>query len=177
MTAMQAHLKTMMTSELKEFKRQITPNTTRISVTALKNKKTPTNSLSRETSPHTNQPFTGPPPSRETGPHPSKSRKKLAQALKKRAQYDAEQRAQTPHPNHSRKILAKALKCTVKDPHSNPSMKILANALKQCAKQKNERSTRTYAERIRELIGPPKQCKECGREHPTHLCMKRFKKF
>src|SRR5712675_397374 len=94
MTAMQAHLRTMTTSELKEFKRQITPNATQIFVAALTNKKTSTNQLSRETSPHANQTFTESPPSRETGPHPNKSRKKLAQALKKRAQYEVERRTQ-----------------------------------------------------------------------------------
>src|SRR5712675_2058074 len=57
MTTMQAHLKTMTTPELKEFKRQIAPDATQILLTALKNKKAPTNSLSREASPHANQIF------------------------------------------------------------------------------------------------------------------------
>src|SRR5882757_2243753 len=96
MMMMQTHLRTMTTSELKEFKRQIAPDATQILVTALKNKKAPTNSLSRETSPHTNQTFTEPPPSRETGPHPNKSLKKLAQALKKQAKYEAERQTQNP---------------------------------------------------------------------------------
>src|SRR5712671_6899222 len=133
MTTMQAHLRKMTAHELKEFKRQITPNATQIFVTALKNKKAPANSLSRETSPHANQTFTESPPSRETGPHPSKSRKKLAQALKKRATYEIDQRAQTSRPDHSRKALAEALKHIVKTPHPNQSIKTLANALKQCA--------------------------------------------
>src|SRR5712672_4589150 len=81
MTAMQAHLRTMSTSELEEFKRRITPNATQTFAATLTNRKTPTNPLSRETSPHTNQTVTETPPSRETGPHPNKSLKKLAQAL------------------------------------------------------------------------------------------------
>jgi len=91
MTTMQAHLRTMTTFELKEFKRQITPDATQLLVTVLKNKKTLTNPLSRETSPHTDRTFTANPPSRETGPHPNKSMKKLAQALKKCARHEAEQ--------------------------------------------------------------------------------------
>src|SRR5712671_6373998 len=129
MTMMQAHLKTMTANELREFKRRITPNATQTLVTALRNKKTPTNLLSRETSPHANQTFAEPSPSRETGPHPSKSRKKLAQALKKRV------------------------------------------------KQKSEQPARTYAERIRRLLGPPKRCEECGGEHPTRICIHRSKRL
>src|SRR5712672_715332 len=110
MTMMQAHLQTMTTLELREFKKQITPNTTQIFVTALRNAKTTTNPLSRETSPRTNQTFTGTPPSRETGPHPAKSMKKLAQALKKRAKHEAEQKTHTPSFNHSQKVLAETLK-------------------------------------------------------------------
>ena len=131
MTAMQAHLRTMTTSERREFKRQITPNATQTFIAALRNAKTTINLLSRKTSPHTNQTFTEPSPSRETSPHPSKSRKKLAQALKKHTNYEIERRTQTPHPNHLRKVLAEALKRTVKAPHLDPSMKTLANALKQ----------------------------------------------
>src|SRR5712675_2573752 len=105
MTMMQTHLRTMTAHELKEFKRQITPNATQIFVMALKNKKAPTNLLSRETSPHTNHTFTESPPSRETGPHPSKSRKKLAQALKKWATHEIEQRVRTLRPDSSREVL------------------------------------------------------------------------
>jgi len=90
MMMMQTHLRTMTTSELKEFKRQIAPNATQTLVAASKNVKMTTNPLSRETSPHANQTLAGPPPSRETGPHPNKSLKKLAQALKKRAKYETE---------------------------------------------------------------------------------------
>jgi len=89
---MQAHLRTMTTHELKEFKKQIAPNVTQVFVNALKNKKTPTDPLSRETSPHADRTFTAKPPSRGTGPHPNKSLKKLAQALKKHAKYNAEQK-------------------------------------------------------------------------------------
>src|SRR5712671_6058525 len=197
MTTMQAHLRKMTAHELKEFKRQITPNATQIFVTALKNKKAPANSLSRETSPHANQTFTESPPSRETGPHPSKSRKKLAQALKKRATYEIEQRIRTPRPDSSREVLAEALKRTKKTPHPNQSFKMLAQALKKTTKAsesnrsmkdlanpprrhtkpKEERPTRTYTERIRELIGTPEWCEECGGEHPACLCMKRFEKL
>jgi len=103
MTTMQAHPQTMTTLELTEFKRRITPNTTQIFVNALKNTKTTTDSLSRETSPRTDQTITGTSPSRETGPHPTKSLKKLAQALKKRAKYGAEQKTPTSPIEHSQK--------------------------------------------------------------------------
>src|SRR5712675_3636496 len=102
MMTMQAHLRTMSTSELEEFKRRITSNATQMFAAALTNEKAPTNPLSRETSPHTNQTSTANPPSRETGPHPTKSLKKLAQALKKRAKYDAEQKIPTSTVDHSR---------------------------------------------------------------------------
>jgi len=177
MTTMQAHLRTMTTSERMEFKRQITPNTTQTLVAALKNTKTTINSLSRETSPHTDQTPAGPPPSRETGPHHTKSAKKLAQALRKRAKYEAERQTQTTRPCHSREILAEALKRTVENSRPNPSMRTLANALKRHTEQKDKRPVRTYAEWIRGLIGPPEWCTECGGEHPTCFCMKRFKKF
>jgi len=167
----------MSTSELKEFKRWIAPNAAQIFTTAPKNKKTPTNPLSRETSPHTNQTFAEPSPSRETGPHPTKSPKKLAQALKKRAKYDAKQKTHTASPDHSRKALVKAVKRTVKTSHPDKSMKTLATALRQNVEQKDERPIRSYAERIRELIGPPEQCKECGGEHPTRICIHRSKRL
>src|SRR5712675_2416935 len=119
MTTMQAHLRTMTTHELKEFKRQITPNATQMLVTALKNKKTLTNLLSRETSPQANLISTETSPRRETGPHPTKSMKKLAQALKKRAKYETNRQIQTLHPNHLRETLAEALKHTTKNSCSN----------------------------------------------------------
>src|SRR5712671_4948305 len=119
MTRMQAHLGTMSTSELEKFKRRITPNATQIFAAALTNKKTPTNPLSRETSPHADQTFIAPPPSRETGPHPTKSLKKLAQALKKRAKYDAEQKTPASPVDHSRRTLAVTMKHTVKTPQFN----------------------------------------------------------
>jgi len=103
--------------------------------------------------------------------------KKLAQALKKRAKYEAERRARTPHPNHSQKALAETLKRSAKIPHSKPPTKILTDALKQYNKQRDKRPVRTYAERIRELIGSPEQCAECRKEHPTCLCMKRFERL
>src|SRR5712671_5045831 len=177
MTAMQTHLRTMMTSELREFKKQITPNATQILVTTLKNKKTSANPLSRETSPHANRMLTEIPPSRETGPHHAKSTKKLAQALKKSAKYEAKRQIQTPNPYCSQEILAEALKHMVKTPRPNPPMRTLANALRRYTEQKSERPTHAYAEWIRELIGSPEQCKECGGEHPTRLCMKRFEKL
>src|SRR5712672_3167969 len=158
MTTMQAHLRTMTIPELREFKRQITPNATQMLVTALKYKKTPANPLSRETSPQANQMPTEVLPSRETGPHPNKSMKKLAQALKKRAKHEIKQ--QTLRPKHSQETLAKALKRSVKTSRTNPTTKTPAGALKQDTEQKSERSTRTYAERIRELIGSPERCKE-----------------
>jgi len=157
MTTMQAHLRTMTTLELREFKRQIVPDATQVLITALKNKKTPTNPLSRETSPHADQIFTANPPSRETGPHPTKSLKKLAQALKKRAKHEAEQRTHVPRPDRSLKTLAQTLRNTVKTSHPNQSMKALADSLKQRMRSKEEHPTRTYAEQIRELVGPPEQ--------------------
>src|SRR5712671_6526759 len=152
-TAMQAHLRTMTTKELREFKRQITPDATQIFVNALRNKKTPTEPLSRETSPCANRLLAESQPSRETGPHPNKSLKKLAQALKKRAKHETEQRIRASPPNRSLETLAETLKSTVKTSHSNQSTKTLASALKQHSEQKGERPIRTYAERIRELIG------------------------
>src|SRR5712671_2156566 len=56
-------------------------------------------------------------------------------------------------------------------------MKTLADSLKRHTRPKEERPTRTYAERIRKLIRSPEQCKECGGEHPTRLCVKRFEKL
>jgi len=146
MMAMQTHLGTMTTHELREFKRQITPNATQIFIAALGSAKTITDPLSRETSPHTDQTFTESSPSGESGPHPSKSRKKLAQALKKRAKYEAERRAQTPHSTHSQKTLAEALKRSTKTPGSKTPMKIFADALTQYNEQRNERPIRTYIE-------------------------------
>src|SRR5712671_7855945 len=131
MMAMQTHLGTMTAHELREFKRRITPNTTQIFVTTLTNEKTPTNPLSRETSPHTNHTLTTPLPSRETGPHPTKSIKKLAQALKKRAKHEAEQKTRIPHPDRSLETLAQTLKNTVKVSRSNQSMKRLIEVLKR----------------------------------------------
>src|SRR5712672_2382596 len=177
MMPMQTHLGTMTAHELRELKRRITPNATQILITTLTNEKTPTNPLSRETSPHANQMFTAPPPSRETGPHPAKSLKKLAQALKKRAKYDAEQKTLASPVDHSRKTLAAAMKRTAKTPQPNSSLKTLAQTLKQHVEQRDERPTHSYPERIRGHLGPPEQCKECGGEHPTRLCMKRFEKL
>jgi len=138
MMTMQTHLRTMTTSQRMEFKRQITPNATQMLVAASKNVKTITNPPSRETSPHPNQTFTGIPPSRETGPHPTKSTKKLAQALKKRAKYEAIQQTQTPHPHRSRETLAEALKRMVETSRPNPSMKKLAKTLKHHAERRSE---------------------------------------
>jgi len=151
MATIQAHLRTMTTNELIEFKRQINPSATQLLMTALKNKKTSINTLSRETSPRINRTFEGTPPSRETGPHPNKSMKKLAQALKKRAKHEAKQQVHTPSSNHSFETLAKALKPPANTSRPNPSVKKLANALKQCTKWESK--------------------------HPTCLCMKRFKKL
>src|SRR5712672_1330633 len=134
MTTMQAHLRTMTAHELKEFKRQITPNATQMLVTTPKNKKMSINPLSRETSPHTNQACTESLPRRETGPYPNKSIKKLAQALKKRAKNEAEQKTHASPFDQSQKVLAATLKRTVKTPHPNASMETLANALKQNVK-------------------------------------------
>jgi len=92
MMKMQAHLKTMTTTEQRQFKREISSNATQKLVEALRTTKArpPAKTLSRETSPHTNQLVTETSPSRETGPHPNKLMKKLAQALKKRAKHKAE---------------------------------------------------------------------------------------
>src|SRR5712672_954202 len=138
MTTMQIHLRTMTISELREFKRQITPNATQMLITALKNKTTSTNPLSRETSPHTDQTFTELPPNRETGPHPNKSMKKLTQALKKRAKHEANQQVRTPNPNQSLETLTKALKRTVEPPHHDLSIKTLADTLRRSIGQKTK---------------------------------------
>src|SRR5712672_2720491 len=114
MMTMQAHLRMMTTSEHMEFKRQITTNPTQVLIAALRNAKTTTNLLSRETSPHTDQTLTRSPPSRETGPHPNKSVKKLAQALKKRAKHEAERQVRASDSNHSIKTLANALRSFTK---------------------------------------------------------------
>jgi len=82
MMMMQTHLRTMSIPELKEFKRQITPDATQMLATTLKNAKTTTDPLSRETSPHTNPTITAVPPSRETGPHIVQSMKRLVEVLK-----------------------------------------------------------------------------------------------
>src|SRR5712671_5779272 len=115
MTMMQAHLRTMTAHELGEFKRQIAPDATNIFVTALKNRKAPTNPLSRETSPHANQTITGTLPTRETSPHPTKSMKKLAQALKKRAKHKTERRTNISNSNRSFETNAKALKSSTQN--------------------------------------------------------------
>src|SRR5712672_2427817 len=78
--------------KMQSLLRSMTPNATHILVTALRNTTAPADPLSRETSPRTNQTHTESPPSREADPHPSKSRKKLAQALKKHAEYEAKRR-------------------------------------------------------------------------------------
>jgi len=131
MKKMQTHLRTMMTAEQRQFKEEISLNATQKLVKALRMTKTksPTKPLSRETSPYTNQMFIGTLPSRETGPHPNKSTKKLAQALKKRVKHEAKQPTPTPHPDHLLEQLAEALKWTTKTSHPNQSMEKLANAL------------------------------------------------
>src|SRR5712672_4534869 len=96
---------------------------------------------SRETSPRTDQTVKGTTTSRETGPHPTKSLKKLAQALKKRAKYDAEQKTPTSSVDHPRKALAAAMKRTAKTPQSNPPTKTLAKTPGQHVEQRNERPT------------------------------------
>src|SRR5712671_7675211 len=74
-------------------------------------------------------------------------------------------------------MLADALKSSTKASRLSSSTEKLTNALKRHVEQRSKRPIRSYAERIRELIGPPEQCKECGGEHPTRLCMKRFEKL
>jgi len=136
MRTMQAHLRTMTTLELEEFKRQIVPSTAQTSVTTLNNRKTPTNPLSRETSPCTNQTFTESSPSRETGPHPSKSVKKLAQALKKRIRHEAERRTYVSEPDPSFETYVKSLKSSTQTPHPDSLMRKLADALKRHSRRK-----------------------------------------
>jgi len=109
MKKMQAHLRTMMTAEQLQFKREINPNATQMLVKALKERKMkmkpPTNQLSRETSPRTNQMFTGTLPSRETSPHPNHSLKKLAKTLR--------HFTKPPQTGQSTKRLAKVLNDTL----------------------------------------------------------------
>jgi len=158
MTMMQAHLRTISTNELEEFKRQITPNATQTLITALRNMKTATNPLSRETSPHADQTITEFPPSRETGPHHAKSTKKLAQALKKCVKHEVEQRTDAPKLDRSFEMLAQALKPSTRISCPDSSMKRLVDTLRQHSRQK-------------------RQCKECGGEHPIHVCAKRFERL
>src|SRR5712675_1681352 len=75
MRTMQTHLRTMTMLELEEFKRQVTPNATRTPMITSNDEKT---------NPRTDRTLAEFPLSRETGPHPNKSIKKLTQALKKR---------------------------------------------------------------------------------------------
>jgi len=157
MRTMQTHLRTMTTLELKEFKRQVTPNTTRTPLTTPNNEKTPTNPLSRKTSPCTDRILTELPPSRETGPHPNKSMKKLAQALKKRIRHETEPRTHAPKPDSPFEALAKALKSPIQTSRPDSPMKRLANALMRHTKQKE-------------------RCAECGEGHPTPLCMRRLER-
>src|SRR5712671_5879839 len=148
MRTMQAHLRTMTTLELEEFKRQVVPNTAPALVTL----------LSRETNSHTDPTLTEAPPSRETGPHPRKSMKKLAQALKKRTEREAERRTHTSEPHHSFKVLAETPKPLTRTSHPDSSMKRLANALKRCSE-------------------PKERCDECKEEHPTRFCLKCFERL
>src|SRR5712671_1408856 len=154
MTRMQTHLRMLTTSELSEFKRQITPNATQKLATTLRKKEKSTNPLSRETSPRANRTLTEFLPSRETSPHPNKSMKKLAQALKKRIKSEAEPQTNASKIDHSFKRFAKALKPPAQAPHPDPSMKKLAEALKRCSERKE-------------------QCAEYKNGYPTPVYMKR----
>jgi len=158
MKKMQTHLRTMTTLELEEFKRQVISDATRTPVTTSNDRKASTNSLSRETSPRTDQTLTEAPPSRETGPHPSKSTKKLAQALRKRIRHEVERRIGAPELDHSFETLAKTLKSFAQVPRPISSMRKLTDALKRHFNQKE-------------------RCEECKGEHPTHTCLKRFKRL
>src|SRR5712671_2376052 len=158
MRTMQTHLRTMTTFELKEFKRQITPNTTRTPMTISNNEKTLANPLSRETSPRTDRMIAELPPSRETGPHPNKSIKKLAQALKKRIRHETKPRTHTPKLDYPFEVFAKTLKSPIQISRPNSPMKRLANALKR---------------RIRRR----ERCAECGEGHPTPLCTKHLERL
>src|SRR5712672_3864222 len=131
MRTMQTHLRTMTTLELKEFKKRITLNSTRMSMNTSNNEKTPANPLSRETSPRTDRTLAEFPPSRETGPHPNKSIKKLAQALKKRTRHETESRTHTSELDCPFETLAKTLKSSIQTSRPDSPMKRLANALKQ----------------------------------------------
>src|SRR5712675_737195 len=121
------------------------------------NEKTLANPLSRETSPRTNQMIAELSPSRETGPHPHKSTKKLAQALKKRIRHETEPRTHTPKPDYPSEMFTKVLKPPIQIVRPSSSMKRLANALKR-------------------RIGQREWCVECGEEHPTPLCTKHLER-
>src|SRR5712671_5681806 len=90
---------TMTTAERSEFKASVLRKN--------EQQEMPTNTLSRETSPHTNATITAAPPSRETGPHTNQ---------------------------------------------------MLSQALKRLAKI-------------------PERCEECGKEHPTCVCIDRFRRL
>src|SRR5712675_467705 len=97
MERMQAFLRLMMMTERAKFKQHVLDDESKPQM------KISTSPLSRETSPHTNQAFTGVLPSKETGPH-------ISQVL-------------------------------------------------------------------RRLAKTPERCEECGGEHPTRICIKRFKRL
>src|SRR5712672_4042948 len=115
-------IRTMTTTERLEFKTYVLGKN--------EQQKTLTTTLSRETSPRTDQTIAEFSPSRETGPHPNKPMKKLAQALKKRVKHEAESRTHTPEPDYSFETLAKILKSSILTSQPDASTRRLANALK-----------------------------------------------
>jgi len=140
-------IKTMTTTERSKFKAYV--------LRKEKQQKISTDALSRETSPHTNLAIAAVPPSRETGPRPNKSVKKLAQALKKRIRHETN----TPKPSYPFEMFTETSKSSSQTSRSNPLMEKLANALKRSARQRRVR------------------CDECGKEHPTRTCIRRSKRL
>ena len=140
-------VKTMTTTERSEFKAYVLGRNEQQEIS--------TTTLSRETSPRTDQAITAVPPSRETGPHPNKSVKKLAQALKKRIRHETN----TPKPSYPFEMFTETSKSSSQTSRSNPLMEKLANALKRSVRQRRVR------------------CDECGKEHPTRTCIRRSKRL
>src|SRR5712671_128174 len=84
MGRMQAFLRSMTTTERAKFKKHVLGDQNKPQT------RTSTSPLSRETSPHANQAFTGVLPSRETGPHISQVLRRLAKTPERCEECDKE---------------------------------------------------------------------------------------
>src|SRR5712675_896239 len=106
MERMQALLRSMTMTERAEFKEHVLDDKGKSRV------KTTTTLLNRETSPHTDQTFTGVPPSRETGPHIRQMLRRFAKTLERCKRCDG------THP--TRICMKRFLK--PREPESNPHL-------------------------------------------------------